>query len=88
MKKRTIEVFSAGCPCCDEAIRLVRDMACPSCDVRVLDMRTDPAAQARARALGVARVPAVAVDGVVAGCCASGGVDAATLRGMGVGTPT
>ncbi len=43
-KKRTIEVFSAGCPACDEAVKLVQSLACPSCDVQVLDMRADKAA--------------------------------------------
>jgi hypothetical protein len=53
--------------------------------VKVLDMRT-AAAQAKARAYGVQRVPAVAVNGALAGCC-EGGADAQTLRGLGVGTP-
>jgi glutaredoxin len=84
MSKRTIEVFSAGCPCCDDAVKLVKGLACPDCDVRVLDMRTDVAAQARARELGVRRVPAVAVNGKLADCC-HGGVDAAALQRLGVG---
>ena len=36
--KRTIEIFSAGCPACEETITLVNRIACPSCDVTVLDM--------------------------------------------------
>lgn len=87
MKKRTIEVFTAGCPCCDEAVRVVQSVACESCDVQVLDMRSDTTAQARAKKYGIQRVPAVVVDGQRAGCCSSGPVDAATLRKLGVGTP-
>jgi glutaredoxin 3 len=46
--KRKVEVFSAGCPCCDEAVQTVKLIACPSCDVEVLDMRRpDEAAKAR-----------------------------------------
>ena len=35
--KRTIEIFSAGCPACEETVTLVNRIACPSCDVTVLD---------------------------------------------------
>ena len=87
MKKRTIEIFTAGCPCCDEAVRLVESLACESCDVQVLDMRSDKAAQARAKGYGVQRVPAVVVNGQLADCCRAGAVDAVTLRSLGVGSP-
>jgi glutaredoxin 3 len=39
--KRRIEVFSAGCAVCEETVAMVKRLACPSCDVAVLDMR-DP----------------------------------------------
>lgn len=86
MKKRTIELFTAGCPACEEAVKLVSSLACPSCELAVLDMRTDAAAQAKAAKYGVKRVPAVAVDGKLADCC-QGGVDADVLRRLGVGSP-
>ena len=38
--KKQIEVFIAGCPVCDDAISLVNRIACPSCEVTTLDMRT------------------------------------------------
>jgi len=85
MNKRTVEVFDAGCPACKLTVELVQSLACPSCDVHVLDMRSE-AAQARARAYGVKRVPAVAVNGTLAGCC-EGAADAQTLRHLGVGRP-
>ena len=85
--KRTIEVFTAGCPCCDEAVQLVRSIACENCDVQVLDMRTDKAVQARAKAYGVKRVPAIVVNGKLADCCRSGAVNATALRKLGVGSP-
>ncbi|MDW7709917.1 MAG: thioredoxin family protein [Deferrisomatales bacterium] len=84
--KRLVEVFSAGCPVCEEAVERVRNLACPSCDVRVLDMH-DPAVAERARKLGVRSVPAVAVDGALAPCCAGRGLDEEALRAAGVGTP-
>jgi len=85
-ERRRIEVFSAGCPACDETVELVNGLACPSCEVSVLDMR-DPQVAARARELGVRSVPAVAIDGRLAGCCAGRGPDEATLRAAGLGQP-
>ena len=86
MSKRTIEVFSAGCPCCDEALQAVRDASCESCDIQVLDMK-DPKAAARAKQLGINRVPAVVIDGQLADCCSTGAVDVEVLRSMGLGQP-
>ena len=82
--KRKIEVFSAGCPACDEAIALVNRIACPSCEVEVVDMR-DRAVADRATRYGVKSVPAVVVNGELAECCKSKGVTEADLRGAGVG---
>ncbi len=82
--KRRVEVFSAGCPVCDETTALVKRIACPSCDVTVLDMN-DAKVTAQAKSLGVRVVPAVAVDGKLADCCAGRGADETTLRAAGVG---
>jgi len=84
--KRKVEVFSAGCPACDEVISLVQGLACPSCEVEVLDMRDIEVAK-RAKALGVRSVPAVAINGQLAGCCAGRGVEEASLRAAGLGQP-
>lgn len=85
--KRTIEVFSAGCPACQETIDLVNRVACSSCELSVLDMG-DPDVAARAKQLGIRSVPAVVVDGKLADCCAGRGPDEASLRAAGLGQPT
>lgn len=82
--KRSIEVFTAGCSACEKTVELVNRVACPSCEVKVLDMN-DPQVAERARSLGVRGVPAVAIDGKLAGCCASAGPDEAALRAAGLG---
>lgn len=82
--KRQIEVFSAGCPACEETVRLVNRIACPSCEVSVLDMK-NPAVASRAKKLGIRSVPAVVIDGKLADCCAGRGPDEATLRAAGLG---
>ena len=84
--KRRIEVFSADCPLCRSAVDQVRAAACPSCDIVVHDMG-DPTNAARAEALGVRSVPAVAIDGALADCCTGGGIDMAILRAAGLGQP-
>jgi glutaredoxin len=86
VEKRLIEVFSAGCGACQETIDLVNEVACPSCEVRILDMKDAEIAK-RAKQLGIRSVPAVVIDGKLAGCCAGRGVDEATLRGSGLGQP-
>ncbi len=84
--KRTIEVFSAGCAVCDDAVARVKALACPSCAITVLDMK-DPVVAQRAKDLGVRSVPAVAINGVLADCCAGRGLDDAALKAAGLGTP-
>jgi len=82
--KRKIEVFSAGCPTCEETIQLVRRIACPSCEIIVLNMN-EQATASRAKSLGIRSVPAVVINGKLAGCCTSRGPEEAALRSAGVG---
>ena len=82
--KRQIEVFSAGCPVCQEAIDMVKRHACASCEVTVLDMH-DPTVANRAKKLGIRSVPAIAIDGRLADCCAGRGPDVAALKAAGLG---
>ncbi len=81
---RQVEVFSAGCGICEDVVTLVTSIACPSCDVSVLDMK-DIANVHRAKSLGIKRVPAVVVDGKVADCCSDMGPNEASLRAAGIG---
>lgn len=84
--RRKIEVFSAGCPICQEAIEMVNRLACQSCEVSILDMRDSDVAR-RAKELDIRSVPAVVIDGKLADCCAGRGPDEATLRAAGLGQP-
>ena len=77
--KRKVEVFSAGCALCHEAIDLVRQEAGSSSEVIVLDM-TDARVLARAEKFGIRSVPAVVIDGKLASCCTGRGVDAQVLK--------
>jgi hypothetical protein len=87
MTKRRIEVFTAGCSVCDEVLAAVREAACPSCQGEVRSM-AEPAGVEAARRYGLERLPAVAIDGKLADCCAAvGGVDLERLRELGLGQP-
>ena len=84
--KRKIEIFSAECPVCQETVKMVQNMACTDCEVSILDMN-DPGVANRAKSLGVRSVPAVAINGKLADCCAGRGPDEATLKAAGIGQP-
>ena len=85
-KKRKIEIFSAGCPACEETIALVNSVACPSCDVAVMDMRR-PEIATKAKGYGIRSVPAVVIDGKLASCCEGQGPEAGALNASGLGVP-
>ena len=85
-KTRTVEVFSAGCPACNNTIELVMRIASPSCEVRVLQMNNAFVAR-RAKELGIRTVPAVVVDGELASCCRGVGPTEEDLRAAGIGQP-
>ncbi len=84
--KRNIEVFSAGCPVCKDAVEMIEQISCRDCDIDVLDMN-DPAVAKRAKGLGIRSVPAVAIDGNLADCCGGKGPDAVALKAAGIGQP-
>ena len=85
-KKRKIEIFSAGCSVCEKAIELVKKLACESCEITVLNMRQKGVA-AKAKRYGVQSLPAIAINGKLAGCCTGRGVDKNVLQTAGIGAP-
>jgi len=85
-KTRKIEVFSAGCSVCEETIALINRIACPSCEVEILDMHKPDVAK-KAKRYGIRSLPAVVIDGTLADCCVGRGPDEAVLRAAGLGQP-
>lgn len=83
---RKIEVFSAGCTVCEDTVALINRIACPSCEVEILDMH-QPNVVKKAKQYGIRSVPAVVVNGKLADCCAGRGPDESSLRAAGIGTP-
>jgi glutaredoxin 3 len=85
-KTRKIEVFSAGCTVCEETIALINRIACPSCEIEILDMHKSEVSK-KAKRYEIRSVPAVVIDGTLADCCAGRGPDEAVLRAAGLGQP-
>ena len=76
---KTIEVFSAGCSTCNETIAIVKKLAGAQHEIHVRDMQQEETA-AQAERLGIRSLPAVVVDGKLAGCCTGRGPDEDVLR--------
>ncbi len=77
--KHKIEIFSAGCKTCKDTIETVKKLAGTEHEVEVHDMQREEVAS-RASQHGIRSVPAVVVNGKLAGCCAGRGVDEHILR--------
>jgi glutaredoxin 3 len=77
--KHKIEIFSAGCRTCQDTIATVKKLAGSEHEVIVRDMHQEAIAS-RAAQHGVRSVPAVVIDGKLAGCCAGRGVEEKLLR--------
>jgi glutaredoxin 3 len=77
--KHSIEIFSAGCSTCKETIDMVKQIAGADHAIQIHDMQLGDTA-ARAKSLGVRSLPAVVVNGKLAGCCAGRGPDEQALR--------
>ena len=86
--KRKIEIFTANCPVCDPVVKMVNELSCGSCEVIVYDMIKqcyDKACLNKANAYGIARIPAVAIDGKLLNCCEAGTITREDLVSAGVG---
>ena len=84
--KRKVEIFSAGCPVCDDAVEMAKRIACRDCEINVLDMN-DSEVTKQAKNLGIQSIPAIVIDGKLADCCVGRGPDEASLRAAGLGQP-
>ncbi len=84
---RQVEIFIAGCPLCDETVKLVNELTCPSCDVAIYNLNEEGEGVAKAKQYGVTSVPTVVVNGQIAECCERSPIAADTLKAAGIGQP-
>lgn len=82
---RKIEIFTAGCPICEEQVKKVKEAACSSCDIEVLNVMESKEALSKSKTYGINALPSVAIDGVLAKCCSNSGIDIEVLKSLGLG---
>ncbi len=83
MNQRQVEIFTADCPLCAETVKLVKELACSSCQVSVYDLR-EPADLAKAAQYRINGVPAIAINGRL---MLTGKPDVEQLQAIGIGQP-
>ncbi len=86
MSNRKVEVFTAGCPLCEETVRMVREMVCECCDLEIIDLNKGcRSCLDKASAYGVHQVPAVVVDGKLVGGNGQKPITREALSAAGIG---
>ncbi len=88
--KRKVEVFTAGCPVCDSTVKMVQELACPNCEVKIHDLNKScetGECRVEAEKYGIKRVPAVVINGKMCSCCEDEGVNREDLTAAGIGMP-
>ena len=86
--KRQIEVFTAGCPVCEPVVKMVKEMACYSCEVTVyntIEQGDSKVCVDKMKEYNITSLPAVAVSGKLLDCCKDRGVSKNELVAAGVG---
>ena len=79
MKEKTIiEVFSAGCPLCQDTVREVKGKYAKSYEVKVLNMHNVEIAE-RAKKIGITAVPSIVIDGKITDCFSGQGLELDSL---------
>lgn len=80
--KRTIEVFTAGCPVCEPVVASVKEMACDACEVIVYNLSEPCDTQEcleKVKKFNITSLPAVVVNGALLSCCTDRGIQKEAL---------
>jgi len=88
--KRTVEIFTAGCPLCDPVVKLVKETACEHCDIAVYDLVEqceDKICMDKVATYGIRNVPSIAVNGKLLDCC-NNEITQDDLVNAGIGQPS
>ncbi len=70
--KQQIEIFTAGCPVCEPVVALVKEMACDNCEITIYNLSKQCESKvciSKMKEYDVKRLPAIAVNGKLIGCC-------------------
>jgi hypothetical protein len=86
--KRKVEVFTSGCPVCEQVVDMVRSLASDSCEVTVYNLAElcdTKECLTKVKEYNITCLPAVAVNGQLLSCCEGKGVSKELLQSAGVG---
>jgi glutaredoxin len=86
MSKRKVEVFTAGCPVCADLENLVKDTACPDCELTIYNLNKGEGVE-ESKKYGITTVPAVVVNGRLLDCCRRNRITKEDLLAAGIGKP-
>ena len=70
--KRSVEIFTAGCPVCNPVVQLVKETSCESCEITIYDLVEQCEEQVcldKMKEYGIKRIPSVVVNGRLLDCC-------------------
>ena len=87
--KRQIEIFTAGCPVCEPVVALVKETACENCEITIHNLSAQCESKicvTKMEKYGVKRLPAIAVDGKLIGCCKNVAITKNDLLNAGIGS--
>ena len=86
--KRQVEVFTANCPVCDPVVKMIKELACDTCEVTTYDLVKqceDKICLEKIDEYGIRKVPAVIVNGELMDCCRDSAITEAKLVEVGIG---
>lgn len=86
--KRQVEIFTANCPVCDPVVKMIKELACDTCEVTTYDLVKqceDKICLDKIDEYGIRKVPAVIVNGELMDCCRDSAITEAKLVEVGIG---
>ena len=78
-RQHRLEVFTAGCPVCEDQIEKIKTWVSPDTPIERLNM-DDPGVAERARKLGICCLPSLVIDGEPVSCGDPGKLEAAVRK--------
>ena len=83
-----IEIFTAGCPVCEPAVKLVKETAGNKNSITIYDMIkqcNDKVCLDKLNEYEIKQLPAVAIDGQLLDCCRGNVISKEALLAAGIG---
>jgi hypothetical protein len=86
--KRTVEIFTAGCPVCNPVIELVKETACENCEIIVYDLVKqceEKVCIIKMKEYEIIKLPSVVINGELLNCCKGTQITREDLLEAGIG---